>query len=90
MTKAAAAAYTITDHDYIAVEGKVHNCMWNQKPYTAKHVEVCFGEDAGPSGDRVPPTPLVFVRWTDPDGIIHTVERPLPGGGMGPFYIQVT
>ena len=81
---AAAAAFTITDHDYNPVNlPGPHNCMWNQKPYTAADISVEFGQD-----DRVPPTLLVWVQWTDPDGIIHRKEAPLPGGGMGPFYVQ--
>ena len=41
----------------------------------------------------------VFVQWTDEStsaagghnpGIVHTSERPLPGGGVGRFLVAVT
>lgn len=42
--------------------------------------------------------PAVFVRWidesasiaTDVGAIVHTVERPLPGGGIGRFLVTVS
>jgi hypothetical protein len=41
----------------------------------------------------------VFVEWTDKSssvpsvvnpGRVHTLERPLPGGGMGPFLVTAS
>lgn len=42
--------------------------------------------------------PAVFVQWTDESAseasevgeIVHTVERPLPGGGIGRFLVTIS
>jgi len=49
--------------------------------------------------DWEPEGPAVFVQWTDRSNskeperkveILHTVERPLPGGGIARFLVSVT